>query len=243
MTRTNLSYLNTFLKSFLVAWMVIVVSVSYAQNYKPIEITDIRPVDILPIIWQIEAGDKYDYIEHLRIVEAMRIREMMWQYGAGNHSAEGYQKLMYRLNTGMTMETPKGYDNYEVIWWTYIDEPSIHAQDEWIILNTIVDHANFKVVSTEGSWRENMKEIVKQNPDNIYIFGNSCSAEVDKKVYNSWDNEAKKELCRSKNFLLFAAWWNINEVKWILRNNISWRCWWRRTWTVFYALICKLKGQ
>jgi hypothetical protein len=32
---------------------------------------------------------------------------MMWEYGAGNYSAEEYQQLMMRLNTGMTMETPK----------------------------------------------------------------------------------------------------------------------------------------
>jgi hypothetical protein len=30
----------------------------------------------------------------------------MWKYGAGNHSAEEYQQLMMRLNTGMTQETP-----------------------------------------------------------------------------------------------------------------------------------------
>ncbi len=61
--------------------MAIVVSVSYAQNYKSIEITNIRPVDILPIIWQVEAGDKqvYEHIEHLRVAEATRIRDMMWE--------------------------------------------------------------------------------------------------------------------------------------------------------------------
>jgi hypothetical protein len=31
----------------------------------------------------------------------------MWKYGAGNHSAEEYQQLMNRLNTGMTLENPK----------------------------------------------------------------------------------------------------------------------------------------
>ena len=32
---------------------------------------------------------------------------MMWNYGAGNYNAEEYQKLMVRLNTGMTLENPK----------------------------------------------------------------------------------------------------------------------------------------
>lgn len=81
----------------------------FAQDYQPLEIINIRPVDILPIIGQIEAGDKkaYEHIEHLRIAEATRIRDMMWQYGAGNHSPEEYQQLMNRLNTGMLLETPK----------------------------------------------------------------------------------------------------------------------------------------
>ena len=79
------------------------------MDYTALEITNIKPVDILPIIGQIEFGDKqaYDHIEHLRIAEATRIREMMWTYGAGNHSAEEYQQLMMRLHTGMTLENPK----------------------------------------------------------------------------------------------------------------------------------------
>ena len=80
-----------------------------AQDYQPLEIINVKPVDILPIIGQVESGDKkaYDHIEHLRIAEATRIRDMMWNYGAGNHSAEEYQTLMNRLHTGMTMENPK----------------------------------------------------------------------------------------------------------------------------------------
>ena len=201
----------------------------YAQNYNLVEITNIRPVDILPIIWQIESWDKkaYEHIEHLRIAEATRIRDMMWKYGAGNHSAEEYQQLMNRLNTGMTMETPQWYSNYEVIWWDYIDEPSKHAHDERDILSTLIDHANFKVVSTEGSRRNNMKQIVDSNPNNIYIFWSSVSADANKEVYTTRDNEAAKELYKSENFLLFFAWWNIREIKWTLINktyqeNTSW---------------------
>lgn len=72
-------------------------------EYDAMEITNIRPVDILPIIGQVESGDKkvYEHIEHLRLAEATRIRDMMWQYGAGNHSPEEYKQLMNRLNTGM----------------------------------------------------------------------------------------------------------------------------------------------
>jgi hypothetical protein len=60
-------------------------------------------VEILPIVGQIETGDNkcYNHIEHLRVAEATKIIDMMWKYGAGSHSAEEYQQLMMRLNTGM----------------------------------------------------------------------------------------------------------------------------------------------
>ena len=77
-------------------------------EYKAIEIDHIKPVEILPIVGQIEAGDNkcYNHIEHLRVAEATRIIDMMWKYGAGSHSAEEYQQLMMRLNTGMLWENP-----------------------------------------------------------------------------------------------------------------------------------------
>ena len=209
--------------------MAVVIPEGYAQNNQPIEITHLKPVDILPIIWQIEAWDKkaYEHIEHLRIAEATRIRDMMWKYGAGNHSAEKYKNLMNRLHTGMTMENPTWYNNYEVIWWDYIDELSDHAHNERDILNTLINHANFNIVATNGSRRNSMKEILDSNPNNIYIFWNSMSADVNKETFSTRDNETLKELCKSKNYLMFYAWWNILEKKWILINktyqeNIDW---------------------
>ena len=78
-------------------------------QYQSMSITNIKPVEILPIIGQVESGDKnvYSHIEHLRIAEATRIRDMMWKYGAGNYSPEQYQQLMKRLNVGMLLEIPK----------------------------------------------------------------------------------------------------------------------------------------
>ena len=203
--------------------MAVVIPTSYAQEYKPIEITNIRPVDILPIIWQIEAGDKkvYKHIEHLRIAETTRIRDMMRKYGAGSHSAEEYQQLMNRLNTGMTLESPKWYNNYEIIWWNIEEEPSNHAHNEWNILNTIIDHANFKVLNP-SHWSRNvlMKNEVDNNPQNIYIFWNSNAGETNKDEYLSRDINTTKDLCRYPNFLLFSAWWNIYEKDWILKNKL-----------------------
>ncbi len=48
------------------------------------KITDLKPVEILPIIGQIEGGDKnaYSHIEQLKIAEVTRIRDIMWEYGA-----------------------------------------------------------------------------------------------------------------------------------------------------------------
>ena len=195
-----------------------------SSEYKAIEIENINPVDILPIIWQVEYGDKnaYNHIEHLRIAEATRIRDMMWKYGAGNHSPEEYQQLMMRLKTGMTMESPKWYDNYEIIWWNVV-EPwwTNHAHDERNILNNLVNHANFYVVDPiEWSRRDKLYEFVKNNPNSICIFWNSSHAEVDKWTYESRGNDNIKNLCESKNFLIFVAGWNIGTKNWILRNKI-----------------------
>lgn len=69
-------------------------------QYQSMKITDLKPVEILPIIGQIESGDKhaYDHIDHLRIAEVTVIRDMMQQYGVGKMSAEQYDALMNRLN-------------------------------------------------------------------------------------------------------------------------------------------------
>ena len=82
-------------------------------TYHALEIIDVFGKDYLP---QVEIGDKevYDHIDHIRVGEAKRVVEMMWQYGAGSHNKEQYQSLMMRLNTGMLGENPTGYDNYEI---------------------------------------------------------------------------------------------------------------------------------
>ena len=76
-----------------------------ALNYTKVAISDMDPYDILPLygIEPIEKGDKnvYDYIDNLRIAEAMRIREMMGKYGAGGINPGEYLQLMARLNLGM----------------------------------------------------------------------------------------------------------------------------------------------
>ena len=54
-------------------------NVTVLMKYGNVAITDLKPVDILPVIGQVVLGDKqvYDHIEHLRLAEATRIRDMM----------------------------------------------------------------------------------------------------------------------------------------------------------------------
>ncbi len=92
-----------------------------ALNYTKVSIADMNPYDILPLygIGRIEDGDYnvYNYIDNLRIAEAMRIREMMGKYGTGNYNPEQYMQLMARLHYVMNQEVPDSdkYDNFEWI--------------------------------------------------------------------------------------------------------------------------------
>ena len=83
-------------------------------TYYALEIADVNPKDLVP---EVEIGDKqvYDHIEYLRVPETTVVRDMMWQYGAGNNSQQQYQQLMGRLTTGLLGENPKGVDSYEII--------------------------------------------------------------------------------------------------------------------------------
>ena len=53
-----------------------------AKAYSPIQINFLSAADILPIVGQVEAGDRkaYEHIEHLGVAEATKIRDMMWEY-------------------------------------------------------------------------------------------------------------------------------------------------------------------
>ena len=197
-----------------------------ALEYQAMEINNIRPVDILPIIWQVEGWDKnvYEHIEHLRIAEATRIRDMMWKYGAGSHSPEQYQQLMNRLNTGMIWETPTWYDNYEWIWWNVASQPSDHAHTEWHTLNTLIKHANYKIVGQDNNnYREAyLTNFIKNNPNSINIFWNSSYNDAyNKSDYQQWIlRQNIIDLCNSKKLIIFSAWTNIEKKWWVLKNKI-----------------------
>ena len=194
------------------------------MEYGKIAITDIRPVDILPIIGQITEGDKqaYDHIEHLRLAEATRVRDMMWEYGAGAHSKEAYRQLMGKLNAGMLEEYPSGYDNFDIIGignpWT---ETSDHAHNEWSILNSLINHAHLKVLFTYiVQWQDKLDTFLNENPDAIVIMGCSSYGEESKKEYLlQWaETERVKELCKTGRLIIFKSGGNIKRVNGVFKN-------------------------
>ena len=100
-------------------------------DYQAITLRDITPEEIFPQIAQIESGDKniYSYVEDLRIAEAVRVRDMMGIYGAGNYTPEQYQELMSRITMGLIEEMPPDYENHEWIGpWTDNVNVSDHSR-------------------------------------------------------------------------------------------------------------------
>ena len=198
-----------------------------ALEYQAIEINNIRPVDILPIIWQVESWDKnvYEHIEHLRVAEATRIRDMMSKYWAGTHSPAEYQQLMNRLNTGMAMELPLWYDNYEIIWWwDRSPNPSNHALWERHTLNSIVPNANLKIILPGGNKGRtgNLLEYATNNPNTISIIWlSSTTPAYDKNWYiNNVFQQDLIDLCNKNNIIVFIVGTNIEKHNWILKNKI-----------------------
>ena len=189
-----------------------------SSEYKAIEIININPEDLMP---KVEVWDKdvYKHIEHLRIPESTVITDMMWKYGAGNYSPEEYQQLMMRLNTGMLWENPVDYDNYEAVWWMPWDEPSNHAHAERFTLNTLIKHANFKVINNRDI-RNDLYTLCCWDPNKINIMWLSTWADANKDWYDSRNNERNKQYDKEKNRLVFCAWWNIRTEGGNLHNKV-----------------------
>ena len=185
------------------------------MEYGKIAITDIRPVDILPIIGQVVVGDKqvYNHIEHLRLAEATRIRDMMWEYGAGDYSKNEYRQLMERLNAGMMCECPLDYDNFEIIGGgQYGSTTGEHSGAEWSIISYLIQHANLKVVFNGGMmFQEKLADYLNNNPNAILIMGCSAFGETTRKEsFLKWtENESVREMCKSGHLLIFKSGGNV----------------------------------
>ena len=201
------------------------------MEYGEFAITDLKPVDILPFIGQVTNGDiqGYDHIEHLRIAEATRIRDMMWNYGAGKYSIEDYRMLMGRLTTGMLSEIPAEYDNFEIIGPDDgRAEPTAHGHSLWSVLISIVKYANYVVIPhyTVSYVREEdvLYDYLQNHPNTIIIFGQSFNSDFD--TYDSFQAYEKEFrdffdlLYNCKNYLQFSAGTNLEMWDDVLKNKI-----------------------
>lgn len=195
-------------------------------EYDAVPIIDLKPVEIKPLIGQIEDGDikAYDHVEHLRIAEATRIIDMMWEYGAGDHSAEAYRSLMGRLYTGVNWEVPidypKGYDFIEYIGDPakvvgpsgYLNYPSEHGFSMWYILLSWVNHAHF-IMRGEVDGKE-FSDYMKNHPNDIFIFSESYDSPHSKYYYDLYRKDPKYEediaLFETENFIQFQSISNIH---------------------------------
>ena len=192
-------------------------------EYKSITISHLKPSDILPIIGQINIWDKkcYEHIEHLRVAEATKIRDMMRQYGTSKHTPEQYQQLMSRLNTGMAWENPIWFSNYETVWWPFIREPTEHAHDERDTLNNLIKHAKFIVINWNNNRLIELYNLCKSNPNQITIMWSSVGRQVRKNQYDQQATEERKQYEKEKNLIIFEAAWNIRGGRdWILQTKI-----------------------
>lgn len=194
-----------------------------ALEYNAMQIDNIKPEDILPFLKEIVRWDKdiYKHIEHLRIAEATKVRDMMWKYGSSKYTPEQYQELMSRLNTGMVWENPIWYDNYEVIGRQLAWSPSTHAHVERNIIDNLIKHANFKISNSNSTShnRENLYNLCKSDANKINIMW--CSIwynNKNKKEYESHNDKKYKEYDKQKNRLVFHALWNISRSYWIIKN-------------------------
>ena len=184
-----------------------------AIEYKSVEIKDLQPKEILPIVWQINSWDKkaYEHIEHLRIAEGTRIRDMMWKYWTWKYSPEEYQKLMLRLHTWTIWYKPLWFDNYEIVWKDFLNGIE-HEHNTRDILNSIIKHANFIIIE---DYSNAMEELYNNQPNNsINIFGKSWWTEVKTKndyIKENTDYFNLKEYINKDNFLRFLSGSNLSK--------------------------------
>ena len=193
-----------------------------ALEYQSPEIKNLQPKEILPITWNINIWDKkaYEHIEHTRIAEGTLMRDMMRKYWAWKYSPEQYQQLMLRLNTWAIWEIPLWFNNFELIGEKNNSETE-HWHNTRDILNSIIKHANFKVLPDRLN---SLEELYQTQPKNaINIFADSESRELlSKEDYNTYNNEymnLRKYLTKD-NFIRFLSWSNLITTSNNLKNKI-----------------------
>lgn len=119
-----------------------------SRPYAPITVSNISPETILPIIKQIDNGDRNFYyncgLNDLRIAQAVHIVDMMWEHGAGDYTVEQYRQLMDRLCNVVMGELP--FDEDAPI--EYITDDNLdwyrseHGNKVWSIVFGLMKHSN-----------------------------------------------------------------------------------------------------
>ena len=182
-----------------------------SQTYQAISITHLQPVEILPIIGQVTVGDRnfYDHIKHLRIAEAVRIADMMWEHGAGNYSVEQYKRLMERLCNVMSEERPPdAFNDWEIIEIPgYITSTDNHAYMMCSIMNSLLKHNHFYAFLGTDDFIE---AYITSRPDKVFI-----AAEAATPIRDNIDNIESSQLIaatscfNAENVILFNCLGNI----------------------------------
>ena len=180
------------------------------MEYGKIAITNLKPVEILPIIGQVEVGDTkvYDHIEHLRLAEATRIRDMMWEYGASPYSVDEYRSLMGRLEVMMVEEVPPDYDKNDIICLQQTEEEAdAHSKAEWDVLTSLIKHSALKAIygplnPVSPNGHTLIWEYSHNHPERFIIMAQSCGSDYDViRFREEYENEWFKE----ENVLQFSA--------------------------------------
>ena len=198
------------------------------MEYGEIAFVDLKPVDIIPAVGQVTGGDRdvYDHIEHLRITEAMRIRDMMWEYGTGNSSREEYQELMGRLVVGMMNECPPLTEEFEIVGrgFTVSGGGDGHSKKEWGILNMIVPNTRRIIAinafydkdvssfteSPQSDWI-NMDAFMEAYPNSIVVLAKSTSSNDYDSYHEASDAAMIRDYCRSGKLIFFKSVGNVHE--------------------------------
>ena len=213
-------------------------SVMVTMDYNAVSISSLMPIEIMPFIGQVTMGDKqvYYHIEHLRLAEATRIRDMMLMYGAGQHSGEEYRELMDKLVVGMSNEAPSSSESYEVVGRGFSDLSKWgdnHSNAEWNIMNSIIPNTrrileiNGFYDAEIGGWHTekpeqidyiNMESFLTENPNSIVILARSADAEYYDGYHEHEDDANIKQFCKSGRLIFFKSGGNIETHNGVLIN-------------------------
>lgn len=193
------------------------------KDYKPLSITNIRPVDVFPQIAQIESWDPniYGYVKDLGAAETYVMREMMTKYGTGKYSSKEYIKLLSRVNIGLIEEMDDDYQEHGWIWPVVENAyTGDHANKAFKYLTSLKwEHTNIKNLSglPYDDWAGNLSEYAKAHPNELFLF--SWSATDSAYSLNDYKQlvfrQSIVDLCDLPNVIIFMVWGDTRTIDWV----------------------------